>query len=574
MSVSAFTRRGSRAPYVVGLLVGALGVAALLAYQAIDAGRSHAQVAEKSVREQAHFAAWEFTRSARAALEGKLLYPGVEALARAGGKDPGTPLRWEAFTEAAEAQKWDPSGITALFRVDLESGAVSFARRSGTETESATDPGTERETAPNTASATDPVPGLTRWIERGLGSHLERMIAQGWEPTMVRLEEESSHVVYRLFPEVLAEAEVVYGFLVPDAKLAESMLKALASPMLPEAVTDGRDNGDLFFVSVSDPPGTAVWTSGVAYASDFTARDTVGLRYGGLTTSVVVNPEVAPSLVIGGLPRQRLPLVFALLALSAGLVVTALIQVRRETELARLRADFVSGVSHELRTPLAQIRMFSETLLLGRVRNDEERRRSLEIIVNESRRLTHQVDNVLLYSRGERQGLRFAPAPVDLGSLVEEVVESFVPLAAAARCEVTLVAVPSTTAVAAPSTTAVVDAALVRQALLNLLDNAVKYGPPGQAVRVSMTHRAGRVLIRVDDEGPGVAEKERARIFEPYHRLSRDRESAVAGSGIGLSVVGEVARLHGGDARVEAGEGGGARFVLEIPLEPGQGSAT
>src|SRR5207244_712328 len=150
--------------------------------------------------------------------------------------------------------------------------------------------------------------------------------------------------------------------------------------------------------------------SPVQYAATFSARDTVEVMMGGMQVAVALRPELASKLVIGGLPRSRLPLLLGALGLTAGLIVTALVQLRREYELARLRTDFVSGVSHELRTPLAQIRMFSETLLLGRVRSEEEGRRSLEIIDQEARRLTHLVENLLHFSRSERQVTRLSPA--------------------------------------------------------------------------------------------------------------------------------------------------------------------
>jgi signal transduction histidine kinase len=121
----------------------------------------------------------------------------------------------------------------------------------------------------------------------------------------------------------------------------------------------------------------------------------------GVTLRVGVRPNADQRLVMGGTTSARLPLLLVLLVVIAGLIGMALLLVRREAELVRLRADFVSGVSHELRTPLAQIRMFTETLLLGRVRSDIERRRSLEIIDQEARRLTHLVENVLLFSKTE-----------------------------------------------------------------------------------------------------------------------------------------------------------------------------
>jgi len=117
--------------------------------------------------------------------------------------------------------------------------------------------------------------------------------------------------------------------------------------------------------------------------------------------------------------------------LTAALIGTALVQLRRESQLTRLRTDFISGVSHELRTPLAQIRMFSETLTLGRVRSDEERRRSLAIIDQEARRLTHLVENLLHFSRSERQTAHITPEPDGPGDRSCRSDRCFAPLAAA-----------------------------------------------------------------------------------------------------------------------------------------------
>src|SRR3989440_450624 len=256
--------------------------------------------------------------------------------------------------------------------------------------------------------------------------------------------------------------------------------------------------------------------------------------------------------------------------LTAGLVVAALLQLRREYELSRLRADFVSGVSHELRTPLAQIRMFSETLLLGRVRTDEERERSLEIIDQEARRLTHLVENLLHFSRSERRLTRLSPAAAPLAPLVSEAAEAFAPLAAARGVRL---CTDLTDGIVAP-----VDADALRQMLLNLLDNAVKYGPAGQTVTLGLTLADGRALVSVDDQGPGIPAAERERIWDRFWRLERDRDSAVAGTGIGLAVVRELVALHGGGAWAEDGQNGplpaggrGVRFVIELPPDPSPG---
>jgi signal transduction histidine kinase len=111
-----------------------------------------------------------------------------------------------------------------------------------------------------------------------------------------------------------------------------------------------------------------------------------------------------------------------------------------------------------------------------------------------------------------------------------------------------------------------VDRNALRQILLNLLDNAAKYGPAGQTITVGSQIVGDRARIWVEDEGPGIPRDDRVRVWEPYIRLNRDAESSTGGSGIGLSVVRELVLLHGGRTRVESSPGGGARVVVELPL--------
>jgi signal transduction histidine kinase len=268
--------------------------------------------------------------------------------------------------------------------------------------------------------------------------------------------------------------------------------------------------------------------------------------------------------VIGGLPRERLPLVIGLLTLTAGLVVIAVVQLRREAELSRLRSDFVSGVSHELRTPLAQIRMFSETLLLGRVRSEAEGRRSLEIIARETQRLGQLVENVLLFARGDRrQEPRIKRETVRMAPLVADVADSFADLAAARQARI--ITNLDERIVAS------VDPGAVRQILLNLLDNAVKYGPAGQTVTVGLRIESDRALLVVEDEGEGIDPKDAPRVWQPFSRLAHSA-AATGGTGIGLSIVRQLTELHGGRAWVERGHG--ARFIVEFPGAWSEAAAT
>lgn len=279
--------------------------------------------------------------------------------------------------------------------------------------------------------------------------------------------------------------------------------------------------------------------------------------FDGMTLVTAVKREAAPMLIIGGLPRSRLPILLWLLAITVGLLIAAIYQLRRERALTRLRAEFVSRVSHELRTPLTQIRMFAETLLLERTRSDAERRRSLEIVDQEARRLSQLVENVLQFSRGDRNGIRLSPEPVELTALIEDVVEKFRPLARARGVRIALDP--------AEPTRGLVDRDATMQILLNLLDNAVKYGPEGQQVRIGLTRADGRVRLFVEDEGPGVPPRERRRIWRRWRRLERDERAAIAGSGIGLTVVRDLVERHGGRVAIEDGRAGGARFVVELP---------
>jgi signal transduction histidine kinase len=344
----------------------------------------------------------------------------------------------------------------------------------------------------------------------------------------------------------------VFGF-VAEPKFLAHVFERIAKqhPLLPPSLVAAEANPNAALaVRVATPDGRELFASSNEWSS-YEAREKLTKDLGALSLAVALKPDAAGTLVIGGLPRERLPLVVGLLTLTVGLVGVALVQLRREAELSRLRSDFVSGVSHELRTPLAQIRMFTETLLLGRVRSETEGRRSLEIVAREAQRLAQLVENVLLFARGERRQPQITRRATAVAPLVTEVVESFAPLAAARRARV----VTDLDCQVMAS----IDSGAVRQILLNILDNAVKYGPEGQTISVTLQMRADHLHLSVEDEGDGVAAGDAARIFEPFSRLARSAD-ATGGTGIGLAIVRQLAELHGGRAWVE-----GARFTVDIP---------
>jgi len=356
-------------------------------------------------------------------------------------------------------------------------------------------------------------------------------------------------------------AGTVYGVLMPGSAIPTMLAPALGRyPLLPPSLTGGTRLDSAVSYRVRAPNGRAMVESGAVPATPFAAARRLDPMWGGLEVEVALREALAGRLLIGGLPRSRLPLVLALLALTTVLVATAAVQLGRERDLARLREEFVAAASHELRTPLAQIRLFTETLRLGRVRSETERERSLEIIEQETRRLAHLVENLLYGSRAGRGALVLTPETLDLAAVLRDAVEGFGPIAASRR---------ATVAVAAPQRLqGRADADAFRQIVLNLLDNAVKYGPSGQTIQVALTAGDGRIRLTVDDQGPGIPAGERARIFERFVRLDRDREGRESGTGLGLALVSDLARLQGGRAWAEAAASGGARLVVELPAAP------
>jgi signal transduction histidine kinase len=174
--------------------------------------------------------------------------------------------------------------------------------------------------------------------------------------------------------------------------------------------------------------------------------------------------------------------------------------------------------------------------------------------VQESRRLTHLIENVLQFSRADRGASSVSLAAARVDTLLNDIVDGFTPLAHSRRASIVRrieggLTVP-------------IDAEAFRQIMLNLLDNAVKYGPQGQTITVSAQCDHGVARIAVEDEGPGVPPEDVERIWQPFYRLTRD--TAVGGTGIGLAIIKKLVELHQGRVSIEPRESGGSRFAVEF----------
>ena len=257
-----------------------------------------------------------------------------------------------------------------------------------------------------------------------------------------------------------------------------------------------------------------------------------------------------------GIPmHERWHIMLLVMATLIALAI-ALASSRREMMLARTRAGFVAGVSHELRMPLAQILLASETIAMQREQGAADRVSLAESIVRETQRLMGIVDNVLLFSRAGAVDIKPVMARVEVSELFTRVTDALRLVAAQAGQTIEMHADWSLAVTG--------DVRLLTQAMVNLADNAIKYGAPGQVVRLSATETGGTVTLSVEDRGPGVAEAKRERVFRPYERLETDELSERTGSGLGLAVVRTITDALGGRARLESAEGGGTRAVIEL----------
>ena len=217
-------------------------------------------------------------------------------------------------------------------------------------------------------------------------------------------------------------------------------------------------------------------------------------------------------------------------ALAVSVVLGGLMILRdagREVQVARLRSEFVANVSHELRTPLTSIRMYAETLLLGRYRSDEQRQDYLTTLLHESQRLSRLVDNVLDFARIERGDRTYQRQPCDLGDAVRAALETFGGVFAAEGFEVE-------EAIAAELPPVLADQEAVEGAVANILGNAVKYSSEHKAIRLAVEQREAEVVVEVADWGIGLPAGEEERIFEQFHRGAN--AASTAGTGLGLSL--------------------------------------
>lgn len=376
--------------------------------------------------------------------------------------------------------------------------------------------------------------------------------------------EEYLATAYFVLPQLSADRAVIGGVTFDPCYLKGTLFPEALGEMVNQKANDQGPGGNqltmMIYPSESEMgkemkplATTAGWGEGkpeVTRKFDDVFRGlALGIKYQGVSVATLGETFVHRSFLILG---------FLSLMIIGGLVLTRHV-VNKEMGLARLKSDFVSNVSHELRTPLALIRLYAETLELGRIGTKEKKQQYYRIIRKESERLTALINNILDFSRIEAGRKEYEFRKTDIAELVHNTLDSYryqieqQGFAFEESIDPNLPAVP-------------VDREAIARALVNLVNNALKYSTDEKFLGVKLYRDNGVVKLEVADHGIGIERRDQSKIFEKFYRAGDPLVHNTKGSGLGLSLVRHITQAHGGDIAVESTPGRGSKFTLSLPL--------
>lgn len=275
----------------------------------------------------------------------------------------------------------------------------------------------------------------------------------------------------------------------------------------------------------------------------------LGIKFQGTTAEAIGRRFVFQSFLILGV----------LSVLMIGGLVLTYRSVNKQVAFARLKSDFVSNVSHELRTPLALIRLYAETLELGRITTAEKKHEYYSIIRKESERLTALINNILDFSRIEAGRKEYDFRETDIAELVRNTLDSY-------RFQIEQQGFALEEQIESGIPRVRVDREAIARALVNLVNNALKYSDNEKFLGVKLYREQSVLKLEVIDRGIGIERDEQTRIFEKFYRTCDPLVHNTKGSGLGLSLVRHITQAHGGEVEVESTPGRGSKFTLSLPL--------
>lgn len=336
-----------------------------------------------------------------------------------------------------------------------------------------------------------------------------------------------------------------------------------SSDLLPQVLANKLVNNDEIALKMKLGKHPVAFQKGQYFdrylSSKIEVNDDYGNLFEGYTITVSLDETIAHKLIIGGVPSTQFFKVLLLILVTFLVLIITLFTYRKEQKLSAQRSQFVARVSHELRTPLTQIRMFSETMLLDRVKDKETTRKYLEIIHRESKHLSYLVDNILNKHENENNIGTINPEWIDVAKELRFVVDNFnyvskkrgVIFAEEIAQDIRLKT----------------DQLKFRQIFLNLIDNAIKYGPDSQTISITTKLDQEYFKISIRDQGPGIDSKEQKNIWRSYYRLDRDEKRAINGTGIGLAITAENLKEINAFCKMKSSNNAGACFEIYFPSD-------
>lgn len=411
---------------------------------------------------------------------------------------------------------------------------------------------------------------ITGWFDMeggGLVEKMEKLASKGERPYLPSGEwiNRNGKGVYQavvFFP--LRENKAGIGGVVFDPEFLQGkFFPEMMNTMMAESEYESRSNNNghseaVMMIHAPKEPAMATcsdWDGGMPEMERKLEAGFPGLmlamKFKGTTVEAIGQKFLRTSfLVLGGLS----------LLLAAGMVFTYR-GVRKEMELAKIKSDFVSNVSHELRTPLALIRLYAETLELGRVPQKDKQQDYYCTIRKESERLTALINNILDFSRIEAGRKEYDFRETNLPELVRTTLEAY-------RYQIEQQGFSFEEKIADDIPPVMVDREAIARSLLNLVNNAIKYSSDDRYLGVNLQRSNGSVKLEVVDHGIGIAREEHSKIFEKFYRVCDPLVHNTKGSGLGLCLVRHIAHAHGGNVEVESVPGKGSKFSLLLPVQP------
>ena len=394
------------------------------------------------------------------------------------------------------------------------------------------------------------------WVNARIGNFL-LILGDRWQTPTNWVPPREPRFTYLMFPEAVVKKTLVAALAKSDISLP------------PYALVEFEVAGRQIALSRDD---TTTMTNGALIMLGHANGTWKDLPLNGHTYPFRISVSLARPQILYARQRQRTWLFGGLIVISAGAAMMGLLaayrSLRREQRLNELKTNFVSSVSHELRAPIASVRLMAENLERGKISDAPRQHEYFHFIVQECRRLSSLIENVLDFSRIEQGRKQYEFEPTNLVALAETSVKLMEPYDAekGVRLELKL-------EIGNWNAEMEVDGRALQQALINLIDNAVKHSVKGETVTVGIemkndfqTQRPTTNLF-VADHGPGIPVGEFEKIFERFYRLGSELRRETQGVGIGLSVVKHIVEAHGGRVVVQSELGKGSRFTVELPIK-------